>query len=86
MRRESRLRANPHYNVAYRPLASALAHAGRLDEARAVVARLPAQTPDLTLRSLAELTPFKHSGRLEMILDGLRKASLLNDLPAPRQR
>jgi adenylate cyclase len=70
------IEGNPNYTVTYRALASALAHAGQLDEAGAVVARLTALVPDLSLRGLPEVTVFKHSGRLELILDGLRKAGL----------
>jgi hypothetical protein len=69
---------NSNYTVAYRALASALANAGRVVEARAVVERLSALTPDLSLRALAEATVFKHSGRLEIVLNGLRKAGVPN--------
>jgi adenylate cyclase len=67
---------NPNYTVTYRPLASALAHAGRVDEARDVVARLSKLVPDLSIRTLPEQIVFKHSGRLDLILDGLRKAGV----------
>jgi adenylate cyclase len=67
---------NPNYTVSYRAGASALAHLGRLDEARDLVARLSALVPDLSLRNLAEVTVYRHSGGLDLILDGLRKAGV----------
>jgi tetratricopeptide (TPR) repeat protein len=67
---------NPQYTPSYRQLAAALAHGGHLDEARNVIARLRALVPDVSLATLPERTIFKHSGRLEFILDGLRKAGL----------
>ncbi|HUE44842.1 MAG TPA: adenylate/guanylate cyclase domain-containing protein [Aestuariivirgaceae bacterium] len=70
------IEANPNYTVAYRPLASALAHAGRYEEARTAISRLAALVPGLSLRRLPETTTFKHSGRLELILDGLRAAGV----------
>jgi adenylate cyclase len=56
------IEGNPNYTVPYRSLASALAHAGRVDEAQAVVARLKLLVPDLALRTLPELVVFKESG------------------------
>ncbi|HEX2134940.1 MAG TPA: adenylate/guanylate cyclase domain-containing protein [Microvirga sp.] len=67
---------NPNYTVTYRPLACALAHTGRLEEARGVVRRLSALVPDLSLRRLVENEVFRHSGRLDFILDGLRTAGI----------
>ena len=67
---------NPNYTVTYRPLACALAHTGRVEEARAVVGRLSTLVPDLSLQHLVENEIFKHSGRLDFILDGLRKAGV----------
>ena len=68
--------SNPNYTVSYRALASALAHAGRLEEARGVVARLSMLVPGLSLSTLAEATVFKQSGGLHLILDGLRAAGV----------
>jgi adenylate cyclase len=67
---------HPNYTVAYRALASALAHAGRLGEAQAVVARLLVLVPDLSLTTLPEVTVFRRSGGLDMIIEGLRKAGV----------
>ena len=77
--------ANPNYTVSYWPLASDLAHTGRLVEARAVVSRLSALLPNLSLRSLPEVIVFKPSGRLEFILEGLRKAGVPSDGPPRAQ-
>ena len=68
--------SNPNYTVSYRALSSALAHAGRLEEAKVVVARLSTLDPGLRLSTLAEATVFKHSGGLDLILDGLRAAGV----------
>jgi adenylate cyclase len=70
------LEENPNYTVTYRPLACALAHTGRLEEARGVVRRLSALVPGLSLRGLVENEVFRHSGRLDFILDGLRTAGI----------
>ncbi len=43
---------------------------------RAVIARLLSLLPHLRLGALAEMTVFKHSGGLDLIIDGLRKAGL----------
>ena len=68
------LESNPNYNPTYRLLASALAHAGRLDEARDMVERLSALMPNVSLLALPEWTVFKQSGKLDLIIDGLRAA------------
>jgi adenylate cyclase len=67
---------NANYTVAYRALASALAHAGRLVEAQAIVAHLSVLVPELSLTTLPEVTVFKHSGGLDIIIEGLRKAGV----------
>jgi TolB-like protein/Flp pilus assembly protein TadD len=70
------IEGNSNYTVSYRPLASALAYADRLDEARDVIARLRVLVPDLSLRTLPEMVVYKKSGRLDFILDGLRRAGV----------
>jgi tetratricopeptide (TPR) repeat protein len=67
---------NPNHTPSLRSLASALGHLGRIDEARAVITRLRARLPDETITSFAAWTPYRHSGRLPLMLDGLRKAGL----------
>jgi adenylate cyclase len=70
------IEGNPNYNVTYRALAAAFAHAGRLEEAREMVERLRSLLPGVTVRGLPEMTVFSQSGRLDYMLDGLRKAGL----------
>jgi adenylate cyclase len=66
----------PNYLPLLRSLAAALAHLGRIEEARAVIARLRALVPDETITSFAAWTPFRFSGHLPLILEGLRRAGL----------
>ncbi len=72
----SALFRNPNFTPAHRALASALGHAGRLDEAKQVVDALLQLVPGLTVGSFAQKTLFRYSGRLEVILEGLRRAGL----------
>ena len=68
--------SNPNFGAPLRVLAASLAHLGRVDEARRFVSRLVALDPALTVESFAARALFVHSGKLEMMLDGLRKAGL----------
>jgi adenylate cyclase len=68
------LDGNPNYTPTYRALACALAHLGRIDEARGVAARLLDLVPNFTAD--LEKTLFRQSGRLPLILNGLRLADL----------
>jgi adenylate cyclase len=67
---------NPNYIAPLRSLAAALGHLGRIGEAPAVVARLRALSPNETITNYAAWTPLRFSGRLPMILEGLRRAGL----------
>ena len=71
---ERAVEGNPNYMVTYRTLIAALAHADRIEDARALLARLLELVPGISIRTLAEQTVFKRSGRLEYIIEGLRKA------------
>ena len=71
---ERAVEGNPNYMVTYRPLIAALAHADRVEEAHARLARLLELVPGITIRTLAEQTVFQRSGKLDYILAGLRKA------------
>jgi len=62
---------NPGYPHSYRVLAACYAHMGRLDEARAIVARLHAITPHL-VPSAAQL---RRPADRELFLSGLRMAA-----------
>ena len=68
--------ANPRFAPALRALAAALAHFGRLEESREVIAQLLELAPQLTITSFAEQSLFRYSGKLSVILDGLRVAGL----------
>jgi TolB-like protein/class 3 adenylate cyclase len=62
---------NPGSPAAYRNLAACYAHMGRLDEARAIVARLRAVTPLLVPSDL----PWRDPEHRELFLSGLRLAA-----------
>ena len=61
---------NPGFPPAYRILAACYAHMGRLDEARAIVARLRAITPQVVPSDL----PCRNPEDRELFLSGLRLA------------
>ena len=62
---------NPGSPPAYRTLAACYAHMGRLDEARAIVAKLRALTPLVVYRDL----PFRNAEDNEFFLSALRLAA-----------
>jgi adenylate cyclase len=62
---------HPGFPPAYRGLAACYAHMGRLDEARAIVARLRAITPLVVPSEL----PFLNPEDRELYLSGLRLAA-----------
>ena len=62
---------NPGSPIPYRTLAACYAHMGRLDEARAIVARLRAVTPEIVPRVL----PWRNPEDRELLLSGLRLAA-----------
>jgi adenylate cyclase len=62
---------NPGFPNSYRTLAACYAHMGRLDEARAIVARLRAITPLVVPSDL----PFRNPEDRELLLSGLRLAA-----------
>ena len=61
----------PGYPDSYRILAACYAHMGRLDEARAIVARLRAITPLVVPSDL----PYRNPEDRELFLSGLRLAA-----------
>ncbi len=67
---------NAAFADAHAILASALGHAGRLDEARAALDECVRQFPGLTLRDPRLTRPFRRAVDQERFLDGLRKAGL----------
>ena len=70
------LDANPNLHPPLRFLAAALGHLGRSEEARVAVAHLRALAPDETITGFATWFPLRFSGRLPLILEGLRRAGL----------
>ena len=62
---------NPGSPVPYRGLAACYAHMGRLDEARAIVAKLRAITPQVIPSDL----PLRKPEDRELLLSGLRLAA-----------
>ena len=70
------LQGNLNFSPTHRVLAASLAHADRLDEARAAVERLLALVPDLTVTRFGKFTRFRHPENFALLIDGLRKAGL----------
>jgi hypothetical protein len=66
----SSVQEHPGYPQPYRFLAACYAHMGRLDEARAIVARLRAITPLVVPSEL----PWRNPDHRELLLSGLRLA------------
>ena len=64
------------WDTTYRVLASALGQLGRMEEARAAVAKLLELAPTMTVSRLRALWPIRNPETLNMILDGLRIAGL----------
>ncbi len=62
---------DPSFPIAYQILAACYAHMGRLDEARAIVAKLRAITPQVMQSHL----PFRRPEDRELLLSGLRLAA-----------
>jgi adenylate cyclase len=62
---------DPGFPPSYRALAACYAHMGRLDEARAIVARLRAITP----RIVPSILPWRNPEDRELLLSGLRLAA-----------
>ena len=67
---------NAAFADAHAILASALGHAGRLDEARIALDECVRQLPGLTLSDHRLKRPFRRAADQERFLDGLRKAGL----------
>ena len=59
---------DPSFPSPYRFLAACYAHMGRLDDARAIVARLRA----ITAVVIPDTSHFRNAGHRELILSGLR--------------
>ncbi|MGG5821988.1 winged helix-turn-helix domain-containing protein [Falsiroseomonas sp. HW251] len=68
-------RANPVYGPPLRVAAAALAHAGRLEDARRVMAELRANDPGLRIANLRQRAPWRAEA-FAVLADGLRLAGL----------
>ena len=64
------------WDATYSVLVFANAHLGRLDEARAALAKLRQLLPGLTVSAYGELARFRDPARLAMVQQGLRLAGL----------
>ena len=67
---------NSAFTDAHGILAAALAHVGRMDQARVALDEFVHQFPGLTLRDPRVIRPFRRIADQERFLDGLRKAGL----------
>lgn len=67
---------NPEHTASLRYLAAALAHAGRLDEAREVVGTLLERQPNSSLRRSREGHSLRHPWMVDLYIEGLRLAGL----------
>ncbi len=70
------LSGNARFTPTHRALASALGHAGCIDEARRAVGELVALVPGLSVERFAQETRFQPGCGLETIVAGLRRAGL----------
>jgi tetratricopeptide (TPR) repeat protein len=66
---------HPHSTV-YRRMAATYALLGRMEEARAALAKHRELEPQISLAQVAATTPFKRPEDLQRFFDGLRKAGL----------
>jgi tetratricopeptide (TPR) repeat protein len=73
---ERALAENPNSLPAHLALAAALGHLDGIGEARAIIERLRALAPDMTITRFAAISRYRFSGRLPLILEGLRRAGL----------
>ena len=67
---------NPEHTASLRYQAAALAHGGRLEEAREVVAALLAQQPNSSLTRSRQGSALRHAWMLDLYIEGLRRAGL----------
>ena len=67
---------NAEHTSSLRYQAAALGHAGRLDEAREVVATLLARQPNSSLTRSGEGNSLRHPWMLELYIEGLRRAGV----------
>lgn len=74
--------ANP-YPAVYQRLAATYPYLGRMDEARAAMAKFRELEPQASIELYARTMPFKRKDDLDRFLDGLRQAGLPEKSPTP---
>ena len=72
-----RLARNPGTDVSRALLAASYGHLGRLDEARAEWREVLRVNPDYSLEYRRKVLPYKYPEDFERIVDGLRKAGIV---------
>jgi adenylate cyclase len=75
---EKSIESNPDFVVGHLMLASAYAHAGRIEDAQWEAEEAIVLLPDFTLTAEREKAAYKDPAHLEYYLEGLRKAGLPN--------
>ena len=68
--------AAPGFQGAHRLHCASLAQAGRIDEARATLATVKREQPQLSLAWIRANVPYQTPELMERFLDGMRKAGL----------
>ena len=69
-------RLRPGFQGAHRLRCASLAQAGRIDEARAFLATVRREQPQLSLDWIRANVPYQTPELIERFLDGMRKAGL----------
>ena len=69
-------RLRPGFQGSRRLLCASLAQAGRIDEARLLLATIRGEQPQLSLAWIRENVPYQTPALMEQYLDGFRKAGL----------
>jgi TolB-like protein/class 3 adenylate cyclase len=73
---EKTIESNPDFVIGHMMLASAYAHAGRIDDAQWEAEEVLVLLPDFTLTAEREKAAYKDPAHLEYYLEGLRKAGM----------
>ena len=73
---EKSIKSNPDFVIGHLMLASAYAHAGRIEDAQWEAEEILVLLPDFTLTAEREKAAYKDPAHLEYYLEGLRKAGL----------
>ncbi len=73
---ERRIERNPDSPTAHALLASCYGNLGRIDEGRAMLAKLKRIDPDFSVARRREVLPFRDPAEFELRVEGMRKAGL----------